>query len=221
MNINLNKRLTNLSAFINKNDRIIDIGCDHGLLGIYLYNKLGIRVISSDLRSEPLKIARNNLEKYHLTDKITIKQGNGLESMEDDINTVIISGMGGETINKILSDINNYNSVKKIVISPNNDFIDTRKYISKLGFCLVKEEIVIDNDKYYLISEYNKGYNKIDYYFGKLDLNNECVINYYRNIYNKNKMVINKLPIRKIIKKINLILENKKIIRNVNIKDYK
>ena len=58
--IKLNKRLTTISAFILKNDKVIDIGCDHDLLAIYLYQKNKIKVVGSDINNLPLNIARNN-----------------------------------------------------------------------------------------------------------------------------------------------------------------
>ena len=61
MNIKLNKRLTTISAFIEDNSKVIDIGCDHGLLGIYLYQtKENVKVISSDINELPLKKAHDN-----------------------------------------------------------------------------------------------------------------------------------------------------------------
>ena len=143
----LNKRLEMISAFINASDRVIDIGCDHGLLGIYLVKEKNVsKMISSDINENPLKKAQENVLKYNLEDKIELKLGNGLETVSDDIDTVIISGMGGVTITNILRKINNYPNVKKIIISPNSDFSLTRKIISKLGFMLVSEKMVFENN---------------------------------------------------------------------------
>ena len=37
--IKLSKRLEAISSLIPNNSKIIDVGCDHGLLDIYLYQK--------------------------------------------------------------------------------------------------------------------------------------------------------------------------------------
>ena len=67
MNIKLNKRLTTISAFIENNSKVIDIGCDHGLLGIYLYEtKDNIKVISSDINELPLKKAHDKANRSKL-----------------------------------------------------------------------------------------------------------------------------------------------------------
>ena len=207
----LNKRLETLSAFINDKDIVLDIGCDHGLLGIYLTLEKNIKVISSDINPKPLEKAKENILKYHLENKIETRLGDGLETISSDVNTIVISGMGGLNIINILKEVKKYPNVKKLVLSPNNDFIIVRKEISKLGFKINREEIVLEQGKYYLISEYILGKEDIDYYFGKLDLNNDTVKKYYNYIYDTNIRIINELGNNDDKKKKSLINENNRI----------
>ncbi len=207
----LNKRLQTLSAFIKKNDVVLDVGCDHAFLGIYLFLNKNIKVIGSDIHTGPLEKAKENLKKYHLTRKIELRLGDGLDIVSDDINTVVISGMGGLNIINILKDIRKYPNIKKLVISPNNDFELTRKEINKLGFLLVKEEMVFESCKYYLISEYKLGKKKIDSFFGKLDLNDPIVKKYYQYVYDNNLKIISKLGLKDRQRKKTLTKENNKI----------
>lgn len=206
MNIKINNRLLKISDFICEKDKVIDIGCDHGLLGIYLVlNKNIKKMVSSDINEMPLKKAKENIEKYNLSDKIETRLGNGIECLDKQIDTIIISGMGGLTINEILKDINQFSNINKIVISPNCDFIETRKFISKLGFYLEKEIIVSEKGKYYLISCYKKGKNnRINYLFGKLDFNDINVCNYYKLVLKKNENILSRLKKKHILKKIKL-----------------
>jgi tRNA (adenine22-N1)-methyltransferase len=207
----LNKRLQTISAFIKENDIILDIGCDHCLLGISLVLNKNVQVIGSDINPGPLEKARENLKKYHLTRKIKLRLGDGLEVMSSDINTIVISGMGAISIVNILKDIKKYPNVKKIIISPNNDFVYSREEISKLGFYLFEEEMVLEANKFYLISEYHPGKKKIDNFFGKLDLSNNIVRKYYHYVYDTNLKILSKLGIRDRLKKKTLIKENNKI----------
>jgi len=213
MNIKINNRLLKISDFISSLDKVIDIGCDHGLLGIYLVlNKNVSKMVSSDLNELPLNKAKDNVLKYNLDSKIELRLGNGLECVSDDLDTVIISGMGGLTINEILKDIGKYPNVKKLVISPNTDFAETRKVITKLGFNLINEQIVYENKKYYLVSCYEKGKGKrINYMFGKLS-NDENTRNYYNYLIKQNKIIINKLSTRYLFKKTKLLFINKLIL---------
>ena len=215
----LNKRLEILSAFINNNEVVLDIGCDHGLLGIYLtLNKNNIKVISSDINEKPLEKAQENINKYGLDNKIEVRLGDGLECMSDDINTIVISGMGALNIINILENINKYSNVSKLVLSPNNDFKLLRKEICKLGFKIKKEEIVLEKGKYYLISEFIKGKENSDYFFGKLDLNDSIVKSYYKYVYDNNRTILNNLSWFNKLKKISLIKQNYMIKKHIIIK---
>lgn len=217
MNIKLNKRLTTISVFIEDNSKVIDIGCDHGLLGIYLYQtKENVKVISSDINELPLKKARDNLVKYGLLDKIELKLGNGLECLSDDTDTVIISGMGGLTIIEILQDIKKYPNVKKIIVSPNSDFDLTRKMISKLGFKINREVLVKENKKYYLVSEYIVGKEKVNRMFGKLDFHDKVTVEYYKALYDKNALVLKYIPKRYLFKRMKLKYQNYVIKRKLS-----
>lgn len=207
----LNKRLQTLSAFIEEKDIVLDIGCDHSLLGVYLVLNKNIKVIGSDINPGPLEKAKENLKKYHLTKNIELRLGDGLNVMSDDINTVVISGMGGINIVNILKDIKNYPNVKKLVISPNNDFPLTREEITKLGFCLNKETIVLESNKFYLISEYKLGKKKTDNFFGKLDLEDKVVRKYYQYVYHNNLKILSKLGLKDRLRKKTLTKENERI----------
>ena len=124
--------------------------------------------------------------------------------------------MGTLNIIKILEKINEYPHISKLVLSPNNDFVLLREKIQKLGFEIVKEEIIKENNKYYLIVEFKKGNNVVNNFFGKLDLNNDINIDYFKYLYNKNNKIINKLNVDNFEKKEDLIKENKKIKEKVN-----
>ena len=75
-NININKRLKKISAYLLNSKKIIDIGCDHALLGIYLcLENENIKVIASDINDKPLLKAKENVNQYSLNDRIAIKLG--------------------------------------------------------------------------------------------------------------------------------------------------
>ena len=208
-NININKRLKKISAYLLNSKKIIDIGCDHALLGIYLcLENENIKVIASDINEKPLLKAKENVNQYSLNDRIAIKLGDGLEAVEEDVDTVVISGMGTLNIIKILEKINEYPHISKLVLSPNNDFVLLREKIQKLGFEIVKEEIIKENNKYYLIIEFKKGNNVVNNFFGKLDLNNDINIDYFKYLYNKNNRIIKALKTNDILKRYILIKEN-------------
>lgn len=207
----LSKRLQTVASFVPDNSKIIDVGCDHALLDIYLMNTLkNIQILATDINENPLKIARNNLKKYNLQDKINLKQMNGLENIPNTIDTIIIAGMGGILITDILKP-EKLTNIKNIILAPNNEFEKVRHHLKKINFQIEKEELIIDDKKPYLILLLKKGKKKTNTYFGTLKNNNLETIYYYTNILNTNLKILKSLPRKYILKRINLILENKKI----------
>jgi len=216
----INKRLKTITDYIGDGSNIIDVGCDHALLCIYLVkNKKNIKCIASDINKGPLEQAKVNIDKYKVSKDIKIKLGNGIDTIEESIDTIIISGMGGGTIVDILNNgKNKLSSIKKIILSPNNDFYLVRKCISNLGYKIVQEEIVYEKGKYYPIIVLEKGkrkYNKKELLYGVNILENNDLISYYNYLNSNNINKLKQLPNKYIYKKIKMLLEikylNKKI----------
>ena len=101
----LSKRLKAITEFVDKEDRIIDIGCDHALLDIYIKENIKNRkIIASDIHEGAIKQAKKNIEKYSMERKISLRLGDGLDVIkEGEVDTIIIAGMGYNNIEKILS----------------------------------------------------------------------------------------------------------------------
>lgn len=163
----LSKRLEQIASFITKdNKKIIDIGCDHGLLSIYLANKYNdIKIIASDINKNALNNAVNNIRKELLEDRIETRLGSGLDIVKiNEIDTIIISGMGTTTIVNILNNSKEkLNSVNTMIIQSNNDLYLLRKYITKLGFFIEDESLVEDKNIIYTIIKFSKGNKKYNY----------------------------------------------------------
>ena len=156
----ISKRLKSLAGLITLDDKVADIGCDHALLDIYmLKNKITNKVLIGDVSENALENGINNVKKYHLENKITAKCGNGLDVITDEIDTVIISGMGASTIIKILSS-NKLKQIKKLIIQSNNDYFLLRKFLTNNGFYISHEAVIYDNGKYYINMMFLRGFKK-------------------------------------------------------------
>ena len=92
----INARLKKIGDLVEANSFCLDIGCDHALLDIYLTkaNK-DITVVGSDIAQGPLDQALKNIKREGLEDKIELRLGDGLDPYSKEMDTVIISGMGG------------------------------------------------------------------------------------------------------------------------------
>lgn len=203
----LTKRLNAISNLIDENTIVIDIGCDHALLDIYLTINNKNKCIAADINENALKSAKKNIKKYNLEDKIETIISDGLKNINIPLNnTVIICGMGTNTILNIIEN-SDINKLDNLIIQSNNDLYILRKQLVKKGFYIDNEINIEDKNKYYTIIKFKKGIKECNYFEYKygINLTNKEFIKY---LIKKNKKIINNLPKKYIIKKIKLKLEN-------------
>ena len=143
----LSKRLEVVANLIEDNSKIIDIGCDHGLLSIYLARKYkNIKVIASDVNKNALSSAIKNIKEAKLESSIETRLGNGLEVINpEEIDTVIIAGMGSNTIVGILKySKDKLVNVNNIIVQSNTDLYFLRKNITSIGY-YIEDEILVED----------------------------------------------------------------------------
>jgi len=195
-NFKINDRLFNVASFVEEGRKVIDVGCDHALLSIYLVqNKKPFKVIASDIKEGPLVHANENIKKYKVQDKIIVKLGSGIEPIEEDIDTIIISGMGGLNMIGILKYCpDKYKNVDTIILSPNSDTNVVRKEICKLGFYIEKEKLIKEKNIIYPIICFKRGkvkYSYTDYLYGPILIKNKEPL--FLEYLNKEKQTKEKL----------------------------
>lgn len=214
---NLSNRLKEIASFIPDNVKMVDIGCDHALLDIYLYkNRKNIKIIASDINENALEQAKKNIKKYKLDKSIETRLSNGLDNINsDEIDTIVISGMGSHTIVGILRmNQKKLINVGNIIIQSNNHIDFLRERILELNYYIDSEKLVKDNNIIYTIISFKKGkkkYNKKEIYFGPYLLKENS--NLFKE---KNKQDLEKLEyLYKIIPKSH-ILHRIKIRNKIN-----
>ena len=104
MNLKPEGRLAEITSRVAFGVSVLDVGTDHGYIPIYLAeNGLATRIFASDVSVGPLETAKRNAERRGLSDKITFLLADGIpEEAAPLVDTIIIAGMGGETITGIL-----------------------------------------------------------------------------------------------------------------------
>jgi len=191
--IKVSKRLMSIVSFVSEGESIIDIGCDHGLLDVYLTLNKNCNCSACDVNKDIVNRAYSNFLKYDVLDKIDLFVGNGFDNLNVCDKTIILAGMGTSTMLKILS----VNKSDKIICQTNTDLYDLRFGVCRMGYYINREDIVFDNGRYYVTIEFLKGnfnYNYDDYLLGPLlRLEKNRVFNdYVVNMYNKNIKGYNK-----------------------------
>lgn len=202
----INNRLKLVGDYVDKGSIPLDIGCDHAKLSIYLLKEKNFPfVYASDNKIGPLNQARENVNYYNLADKIELIKADGLNSLNDKIDTITVTGIGGLTINKMfLENRNKLTNIKTIILSPNNFIKEVRETINELGYYLKDEELVEESNKLYHILVFSKGnktYSDKELYLGPILMtkNKEIIKKYYRNeLSNINNLLLNnKISIEK------------------------
>ena len=142
------ERLKLIAKKISPNDMVLDVGCDHGYLDIFLKkNKLCKMVWASDISSSALNYAKENFKKYHV--KIETFVSDGFNNIPENVkfNTAVIAGMGTHTILNIL---NHPLSPNKLIIASNNDYYLLRKKLNEMGYKIVSEDVILEHEHYYV-----------------------------------------------------------------------
>lgn len=196
---NISKRLKAIVSFVSSDDKIVDVGCDHGYLSIYLVEKkLVSKVIASDINKNALQSAIDNITKRNLD--IPTILSDGIKNVNlDDINTLVISGMGTATILHILDDDSKLSKINKLLIQSNNNQEILRRNMNDKGYYLEDEIYTFDKGKWYVTSKFIKSNKKniweeLSYGFLNNREYNDYLLSYEKNI-------INKVPDSSLIKK--------------------
>ncbi|RSL34496.1 tRNA (adenine-N(1))-methyltransferase [Salibacterium salarium] len=164
MNIkSLSDRLQIIAQEVPLGSKIIDIGTDHGYLPIHLVKENKIQeAIATDVNQGPLQSAAAKINQEQLHHKIETRYGNGLNvtKVKDNIDTVVIAGMGGPLITSILDEGQDpLQTVKKLILQPNVRAKEIRIWLCEHGWFLTNEHILEEDNKFYeiLVAEPGNG----------------------------------------------------------------
>lgn len=148
----ISNRLETIASFINEKEVVADIGCDHAQLCCYLV-KTGkcTKAYACDISEGPLQQAQKNIEYYKMDEVITAVLSDGLENISDDVTTIVIAGMGFETINHILNAYPAKLENRTIIVQSNRDTSKLRTWISSKQYAIEKEMVVYEEGHYYEI----------------------------------------------------------------------
>lgn len=157
MGITLTERLRTIANMVDAGCRLADIGTDHGFIPIYLLTLGKIQyAVASDVHIGPLDKARENTLKYGVGENMRLCRADGMEGLgQDEVDTAVIAGMGGELICRILERVPK--SVETLVLQPMTDLEDVRKKVHKIGFTLVQEKIAREDNKFYIVMKARRG----------------------------------------------------------------
>lgn len=160
MKLPISKRLLCCASMVQSGSRVADIGTDHGYLGIYLLQSGAARhVIACDLRKDPLENARRNAKLFGVDGEMEFRLSDGLEKiLPDEVDTVVMAGMGGDLIQKILSQCPwRKREGLQFILQPQSAGNVLRRWLCEDGFEIQREEPVQDGHFLYTVMDIRQG----------------------------------------------------------------
>lgn len=148
----LSMRLLTICSLIDPCKTVVDVGSDHGKLGAYcLENHLCEYLVATDIHELPAARTRQHLAEQGLTEKSQVLWTDGLHGVKLSADTtVVIAGMGGLEIRKILTEALDKAPVGlNLVLQPQRSQYELREYLCEHGLQIVEERIAIEKGHYY------------------------------------------------------------------------
>ena len=168
----LSDRLKAVAKMITPGIPVADIGCDHAYLPIWLVKEdISPYVIACDINAGPIERAKENIGDAELSEKIDVRQGDGLSSITPgEVRSVVMAGMGGKLMIRILTEGEEVlGEVSEIIMEPQSDVALVRHFLQDNGFRIISENMVSEDDKFYPV---------IKAVHGKMDWDKEIYFRY-------------------------------------------
>jgi len=155
MKLPLSSRLLACAGFVNKGDRVADIGCDHGYLSIHLLTTgVASSCIASDVAEGPLQSAMRNARKFGVQENITFHLSDGVQSIPRDFDTLVCAGMGGDTMIHILESAPWLKHERyRLILQCQSKRPELRKWLYANGYAIRRETLAKDGKFCYPVME--------------------------------------------------------------------
>ena len=156
---------------------VADVGTDHAYIPIIL-RRSGYqgRIVATDINEGPLQKARRGLSEAGFEDSVELILCDGLEGCEPDcVDTVIVAGMGGDTITGIIDRAEwTYKPGIKLILQPVTKTEILRYWLVNNSYLITDEILVKENGTVYQIicaeiSDTPVKYSDAELYVGKLE----------------------------------------------------
>lgn len=188
MKLPLSNRLAACCSFVAPGDRVADIGCDHGYLGIYLLTKgIAESVIAADINEGPLQSAVCNSEKFGVRDKMTFYLSDGVRNIPRDFDVLVCAGMGADTIISILEAASWLKGGQyRLILQCQSKTPMLRQYLSEQSWHIAEESVLQDGKFLYTVMNVvwqpGQPLSAGECYFPPALTNNEYIAAYYGRV---------------------------------------
>ena len=198
----LSKRLYAVAGLVTEGASVADIGTDHGYVPIYLVERgIASKVIAMDVNQGPLNRARMHIVGHGLGDRIETRLSDGLARIcPGEVDTVIVSGMGGPLTIRILQEGKEVaEQLNALILQPQSEICRVRRFLTENGYRIEQEDMVLEDGKYYPILRAVHGEKEDlkaeELFYGPrlLENQNPVLLEYLQKQQNQNRMLIGQL----------------------------
>ena len=169
----LSERLLKIAEMIDNNKVVFDVGSDHALLPCFLLkNGICEKVYAGEVAEGPLNKVKEAVRKYGYEGKLIPVFSDGLENAPDDVEVVVIAGMGYYTIKHILDECD-ISKFDYFIVQSNTDVDLLRAYIAEKGYEIIDEKVVHDGFYYQIVkfkAAEGKQYTPLEIKYGPVNL---------------------------------------------------
>lgn len=160
--ISLDARLSAVADMVGYCTSCADIGSDHGRLGAYLLqNHRCERVVLTDISPDSLTKARKLIGLIGEETNCEFHLGDGALALVDSVDTVVIAGMGGETIADIVEHASGRLDGSRLILQPNVAAHELRMRLNAAGWRIEDEELAKDGHRIYIIISASQGIQQL------------------------------------------------------------
>lgn len=147
----LSPRLQLLAEMVPQGAKVLDVGTDHAYLPLWLLRKGRVTAAcASDIALGPLAAAAAHAQDAGLASSLRLVQCDGLVGFgSEDGDTVILAGMGGETIVNILAAAPWINQEKLLLLQPMSKQAYLRRWLQENCFIITAEHLAQEGEKIY------------------------------------------------------------------------
>lgn len=150
----LSERLRSLTDMVSHGNRVVDVGCDHGFLSIYLVQHgISPKVLAMDVRKGPLSGAKEHIAEHGMGNYIETRLSDGLrEYQAGEADSLVCAGMGGKLMMKILTESEEKaKALDELILQPQSELPVFRRFLKAEGYVTLDENILCEEGKYYFL----------------------------------------------------------------------
>ena len=129
-----------------------DIGTDHARLPAALLQRGRCqRMILTDRSPDALRNARDTVLRYRLSDRVSLRLGDGFAPLDEACGMVSVTGMGGRTVRDMLLTGRDRLRGASLILSAHTDIPLIREAVCLIGYHIEREEPCFCAGRYYLV----------------------------------------------------------------------